>query len=58
MQETLVTHLLVCGVHDDVSTEVEATGPHRGAGLQQSKLFTCMKKEFNKSEDLSIIQET
>lgn len=32
----LVTHLFVCGKHDDVSTEVKAACSHRWAGLQQS----------------------
>lgn len=41
VQETLVTHLLVCGEHDDVAAEVEAARSDSRVGVEQSQLFTC-----------------
>ncbi len=36
VEKALVAHLLVCGKHYDVPTEVKAARPHRRARLQQS----------------------
>ena len=44
VEKALVAHLLVCGEHDDVAAEVEATCPDSRAGLQQSQLFTWDRK--------------
>ncbi len=41
VQEALVTHLLVCGEHDDVAAEVEAARSDRGVGVEQGQLFAC-----------------
>lgn len=42
VQEALVTHLLVCGEHDDVAAEVEAARSDSRVGVEQSQLFTCV----------------
>lgn len=51
VQVALVTHLLVCGEHDDVSAEVKSTRPDGRAGVEQSQLFTCEQEtiRFNLS---------
>lgn len=41
VQVALVTHLLVCGEHDDVAAEVEAASPNSRVGVEQGQLFTC-----------------
>lgn len=40
VQVALVTHLLVCGEHDDVAAIVEAARSDSGVGLEQGQLFT------------------
>lgn len=40
VEEALVTHLLVCGEHDDVAAEVEAARPDGRVGVEQGQLFT------------------
>lgn len=40
VQVALVTHLLVCGEHDDVAAEIEAARPDSRVGLEQGQLFT------------------
>lgn len=40
VQVALVAHLFVCGEHDDVAAEVEATRPDSRVGLEQGQLFT------------------
>lgn len=51
VQEALVTHLLVCGEHDDVAAEIEATCSDSRVGLEQGQLFTCVAQmgNFNSS---------
>lgn len=41
VQEALVTHLLICGEHDDVAAEIKAAGPDSRVGFEQGQLFTC-----------------
>lgn len=41
VQEALVTHLLVCGEHDDVAAEVEAARSDGRVGVEQGQLFAC-----------------
>lgn len=41
VQVALVTHLLVCGEHDDVAAEVEAARSDRRVGVELGQLFTC-----------------
>lgn len=40
VQEALVTHLLVCGEHDDVAAEVETARSDSRVGVEQGQLFT------------------
>lgn len=40
VQVALVTHLLVCGEHDDVAAEVETARPDSGVGVEQGELLT------------------
>lgn len=41
VQIALVTHLLVCGEHDDVAAEIEAARSDSRVGVEQRQLFTC-----------------
>lgn len=41
VQEALVTHLFVCGEHDDVAAEVEAARSDSRIGVEQGQLFAC-----------------
>lgn len=41
VQVALVTHLLVCGEHDDVATEIKAARSDSRVGVEQGQLFTC-----------------
>lgn len=47
VQVALVAHLLVCGEHDDVPAEVEATRPDGGVGIEHSQLFTWAQKRIS-----------
>lgn len=38
--KTLISHLLVCGEHDDVAPKVKATGPDSGVGLEKGQLLS------------------
>lgn len=40
VQVALVTHLLVCGEHDDVAAEVEPARSDSRVGVEQNQLFT------------------
>lgn len=41
VQVALVSHLLVCGEHDDVAAEIKATRSDSRVGVEQGQLFTC-----------------
>lgn len=41
VEVALVTHLLVCGEHDDVAAEIKATRSDSRVGFEQGQLFTC-----------------
>lgn len=41
VQVALVTHLLVCGEHDDVAAEIKAARSDGRVGFEQGQLFTC-----------------
>lgn len=45
VQETLVTHLLVGGEHDDVAAEIEAARPDGRVGVEQRQLLPCRETD-------------